>query len=500
MTEHLIQIEDAQNNLLDCAAFVAEKIDNRSGYGAAMNKIVPRYLEKNAVDLAAQLADAVEDPFDRDRLLSAVAGKCAATGDEEYAFQLVESIEDKGLRGAALEVIAVEKAEAGDFERAHEIAASLEHSSHALGIVAYRLTVAGRAGEAAQALERIEFPASKVNALQLIAEHYEKNNQPEKAVETLEKANAAAMEIDFPEEKIGVLQSVADSFARVGRADKSIELFERARQAAEQIKGVYRDAALAEIAQGFMRAGSVELADRTLDAVTDLTQTARCLYGFSQTFREKGERKDALDALGESYAFLKSQTEAKIRDRRAYFNLLSAVAAQFAEFDKPERALEIAHEILNRSGDVSAFSQIAQIFARQPNKNELMRQAIDAVFDDGQKLLALVNASDEKNRQVKRAEAVELLREAATLTDGVQNIAERSGVFNELAKRFAAYGERERAREILRENLDLITHFGDATIRSVALADLSEVFETANFELNEAEKSILQTIIRRAAW
>ena len=98
MSDHQISIEEAQENLLACAAFLAEDIKSADGHAEAMKEIIARYLEKGDVDLAAALADTVADPFVRDRLLSNVADKCAAIDDDEYAFQLIESIEDYGLQ------------------------------------------------------------------------------------------------------------------------------------------------------------------------------------------------------------------------------------------------------------------------------------------------------------------------------------------------------------------------------------------------------------------
>jgi hypothetical protein len=73
MAEHLISTADAQQNLLACAAFLAEDIKSADGHAEAMRAILPFYLEKNEVDLAAEFANSVEDPFMRDRLLTIVA-------------------------------------------------------------------------------------------------------------------------------------------------------------------------------------------------------------------------------------------------------------------------------------------------------------------------------------------------------------------------------------------------------------------------------------------
>ncbi len=495
MSEHLIQIEEARANLLDCAAFVAENIKNRDGYAAAMKEIVPRYLEKGAVDLAAQLADSIDDPFARDRLLSAVAEKCAATGDDEYAFQLVEAIEDAGLQAEARERIAAVKAESGKIEQALEIAAALEHPSDALGAIAFQLTKQNRETEARQTLERIDYAAAKVHALQSIAGFYEQNNQKDKSNDALDEAAAAAEEIDFAEEKIRVLQNIAEHYANNGRHDKTIETFDKAKTETEKLDGIYRDVFLGNISLGFLRAGSVELADRTLDAVKDKTQIAACLLGFSRQFWAQNETGEAVETLEEAYAILKSQPETQIRDSRARFTLLASIAAQFAQFDKPERGIEIAQSIIDETEETSALAQIAQIGALK-GSDQITRQAVNAIKEESERMFALINVSDAKNRAEKRAEAVEYLNEAAHLAETVPQLAARSQAFNELAKRFAEYGDAGKARAVSLENLETIAQIRDETTRAVSLARLAEVYEQANFDLTEAERKILQGMIK----
>ena len=93
MSEHFISREDAEQDLLACAAYLAENIKSADGRAEAMNSVVPRYLALGNVDLAAALADTVDDPFSRDKLLVIVAEHCASIDDDEYAMQLADAIE-----------------------------------------------------------------------------------------------------------------------------------------------------------------------------------------------------------------------------------------------------------------------------------------------------------------------------------------------------------------------------------------------------------------------
>src|SRR5215210_381335 len=131
MAEHLITIEEARENLLACAAYLAENIKSADGHADAMQRIVPFYVAKNNVDLAAEFANTVDDPFTRDKLLTLVAEKCAALDDDEYALQLVEAIEDYGLQAQAREKVALQKSAQDDFVKAAAIAEGLEHPEYA---------------------------------------------------------------------------------------------------------------------------------------------------------------------------------------------------------------------------------------------------------------------------------------------------------------------------------------------------------------------------------
>ncbi|HXH71035.1 MAG TPA: hypothetical protein VNI60_11955 [Pyrinomonadaceae bacterium] len=497
MSEHQISVEKAENNLLACAAFLAENIKSNDGYGEAMKEIVPRYLEKGEVDSAAQLADAVDDPFVRDRLLILTAEKCAAIDDDEYAFQLVESIEDYGSQGAARERIALRKSAKNEFEKALKIAETLDHADDAFADIAAHQAANGDETNALKTIEKIDFAAAKVNALQNIALLNLQKGETAKAVEQLDKAFAAAGEIEFAEEKIRAFNDIGNHFIETGRRDRAIEIFDRAKVFAEKLDNVHRDFLLANAALGFLRAGSLELADRTLDLVADKTQIASCLNGFAQVFWQNSEKDEALETLEEAYAILKSQRDSETRDSRARFKIFGAIAIQFARFEKAERAIEIAQENIDETEKMTALASIAQVCTLQ-GRDEIARQSINAIRDDAQRLFALIGVSDAKNKSNEKEKAVEILSEAAALGETVPQIASRSSAYNELATRFREYGDGERAREISLENLKIISQIRDESSRAVALAQLSNVYDEAEFTLNDAEKGILRTMIQKA--
>ena len=464
----------------------------------AMKEIVPRYLEKNNVDLAAELANTIDDPFMRDRLLTLVAEKCAAIDDDEYAFQLVEAIEDSGKRAQAREHIALQKAANGDFAKALEIAGTLDHADYAFADIATRQAETGDEAMAFQTLERIEFPNAKVNALQNIALHELKNGDTAKAVRLFQDAAKSADEIEFVEEKIRAQMEIGNHFVEAKQNGLAIEIFDKAKANAETIDGTHRNNLLADIAVCFIEAGSIELADRTLDLIEDKTKIARTLHGFSEEFRDRGEIADADESLEEAYATLKSQRDSEITNSNERYALWRTIAVEFAQAEKAERAIEIAQEILDETLQNNALTQIAQVCIRQ-NRDDLARQSLNAIGDDAQKMFAFIGASDAKLKAGKSDEALNYLREAETLCETVPQLASRSAAFSELAKRFSDLGETGKARQLVQENLETIQEIRDESSRVVTLVQLNDFYEHLGFELNDTERQILRALVRQSS-
>ena len=497
MKEHQISINDANSNLLACATFLAESIKSSDGHAEAMQEIIPRYLKKGDVDLAAGLADTIDDPFTRDKMLTFVAEKCAAIDDDEYAFQLVESIEDFGMQAQARERIALQKSAKGDVEKAFEIAETLEHPDEVFADVALREFANGDEQDALDSLEEIDFPYTKAVALQNIALLNLQKGETAKAIEYLNKAKLVAAEIEFTEEQIRAFVDIANHFIEAKNNGKAIETFDAAKTIAETLDNVHRDSFLAAISLGFLRAGSIDLADRTLDVVTDKTQMTSCLVGFSQVYHERQESSEALETLEEAYAILKSQKDLEIRDSRSRYRLWRDISVLFAKYERAERAIEIAQEIPTETERMAALSQVAQFLTMQ-KKDDLARIAIESIHDDLNRVYALVGVADSKNALEERAEAINFLNDAYAHAETLHKLAPRSSVLIEISKRYLDLGNADKAREIAQENIASINEIRDESSRAVALVALADFYEEAEFELNDAEKEVLETMNRTA--
>lgn len=496
MAEHLISIDDAERDLLECAAYLAEAVKSAEGRAGAISAVVPRYLARGEVDLAAELANTITDPFTRDRLLMLVAEKCAELDDDEYALQLADAIEEFGLQAQARERVALQKAAKGNFEKAVEIASTMEHPDQILAGVAVLKAAAGDDSGAMAALDGVEFWGAKVAALHSMAAAKIEGGSADAASDLLIQSVAAAGEIEHNEEKIRALTDTGNLFIAAGRNDKAIETFETARGHAETLENIHRDPFLAQTALGFLRSGSLDLADRTLDLVTDKTQMATALLGYAREFWRKDEKDEALEALEEAYAILKSQRDIETRDSKAKYALFSAIAVQFAGFEKGERGMEIAQSIIDENEQMSSLSQTAQILTIQKNET-LAPQAISAIAGDANRVFALIGVSDIHNKNGEREKAIATLDEAADLAETVPQLASRSAAYNEIAKRLIEYGEMAKADNALKTSLETITSIRDENTRSVSLAEFADVREKLGQPYSEHETLVIRDLVRK---
>lgn len=497
MAEHFISRQDAESDLLSTAAFLAERISSVDGHAEAMLAVVPEYIAKGNVDVAAELANTVDDPYTRDRLLTAVAEKCAELDDDEYALQLADAVEEPGQRLQALERVALQKAVKGEFDKAREIASSLADPDGVLVGVAVKQSSLGMNEDALSTIDEIEHQSAAVTALMYIATQRLEAQYKENAVKYLVMAGEKADGIEHTEEQARAFCDIGNGFSEAGRNDLAIETFDKAKAAAETLGNMHRDAFLSLAAQGFLHAGSIDLADRTLDLVTDKTHIASCLLGFSREYWKKDERTEAIDALEEANAVLESQHERETRDSKSRSRLFTSIAAQLAGFEKGERAIQVAESILDEAERTSALKQVAGVLTIR-KEDEQARLALRAIVDDSDRVFALIGMSDGKEKNEDRAAAIDLLNEATELADSVPQLTFRATAYTEIGKRFQALDETSKARDAFDSSLNAIVQVRDESSRVTAVAALAQIFEEAGVELSDRSREAVRTLISKA--
>ncbi len=490
-----ISPDDAEENVLACAAFIAERVNSSDGHADAIKEIVAHYLPLGEVDLCAQLTDALDDNFARDRLLGDIAEHCARTNDDDYALQLADAAEDYSTRSIARERLAAAKAEMHQFDKAMEIAEALDHRENAYAAIAFHRAAQGENEAADELIGKIEFAVLRAKTYAEIAADRLANGSGQEAEAYLDAAATAAQESEHVEEKLREVCEIAGLWLRAGRKDRAIELLSAARGDAEVMENRnWRDYWLAQIAQLYFQAGSVELAERTLDMIDDKYFFALCLKRFAERKQAEGETGEALEDLEEGQALLVSQKFGEIRDSRARFDLLAAIAVDFAVCGKAERALEAAQKIELDDARHRALQGIAGTCAAMENETGA-EQALRAISEDSAKTFALIGMSDAYKNMGNNEKALRLLNEAHALTEETPQLSSRSAALGELAVRFDAAGDSEKARAVMLENLQITGRILDNSTKAIALVKASDIYAKLNIEPGEAEKAALKKMV-----
>lgn len=494
MANHLIEIENAESDLLACAAFIAEGIGSADGHAASVSDAALRYAARGEVDLAASLADTIQDPHTRDVVLTEIAVRCVDLDDDEYALQLAGAMEDYGFQQQALHNIAARQASHGRLEEAVATAETMDDSLVTFGEIAARFHDAGDTARADEILEQIDLPSVRVQVLNAFAAAQIKRG--ESPVEILNQSLAETKDLEVAEERVQIFLEIAARFHDAGECEKAQTILERAAQLAERLEGRFRDSAFTQIALQYARIGDFAAAENSLDPIEDMQQTAQVYTGIALEYADADDLENAAANLEEAYAVLKSQPDRAIRDSKSRFQLFATIAIQLAQIGKSERGLEIALENPVEASRNTALTNIAAICAAQNNET-LAHQAANSIEDFASRIFAYLAMSDAEKQNGSDEKSLQILNEAHSLSEEVEQMSVRSQALNEIAVRFAETEDAEKASAVLHESLKTAQTILDQSHQSNALVNLAETYEKLNLELTEQERGTLHLIVRK---
>jgi len=174
-------------------------------------------------------------------------------------------------------------------------------------------------------------------------------------------------------------------------------------------------------------------------------------------------------------------------------------AAQFMvsrEFEKAERAIEIASSIEDNDHRTSALTQLSAVFTLR-REDEYARRALNEISDDAERAYALISMSDAEEQLSERVPANQLLEEAFHLIDEVPQLTARSMAYNEIARRFLERGETQQAAEIFTVSLRTVGDIRDESTRAKNLASLSDLLVGGGIELTDEQQQMVENLLSR---
>ncbi len=497
MSEHFISRQDAESDLLSAAAYLAERIKSIDGRAEAMTAVIPLYLQKENVDLAAELSNTVDDPYTRDRLLILVAEKCAEMADDEYAMQLADAVEDHGLRGQGFEHVALRQAARGDFDLAREMSDKMDHPDGVLAGIAVSQAAKGLEDEAGETIEEIGFPGAAVSALHELASECLHRGETGKASSILSARSKKLRTSNRPKKRHGHIAISATGLSKLtGKIKRSKPSIKRSQPRSRSTACIATDFWRLRRSVSFTRAVSILPTALSISSWTR-RRSRRVFWATRESYGGKMNEMRRSSRLKKLSRYSSRSTNAKRATAGAAFKLFTQIAAQFAGFEKGERAIEIAEKIKDETERIAALSQIAAVLTIR-REEEQARHAFRAIDADGDRVFALIGMSDAKQRNDDREGAIALLTEAAELADTVPQFTFRASGYSEIGRRLMAFGETSRAAEAFGKSLDTITQIRDSSSQATSLAALAQITNETGFVFDESFSPVLQTLAARA--
>ncbi|MBD0269751.1 MAG: hypothetical protein ICV77_15835, partial [Cyanobacteria bacterium Co-bin8] len=346
----------------------------------------------------------------------------AQVGAYERALEIAGQSDSDYVRADARLYVALAYAQAGQYAQALELAETVREGElqpfadfpdpkvNLLNEVVKQASRTGQPEWAMRAAQAFEQGDLKAKALQAIAQHALANSQPERAIQVLDQALAAAKTVEsvlivldrntlYREPNAGLLLEIAQTYTELGQPAQAIAIADLAAQSAQAFdytSGYYTDAASRK--------------------VTALTQVA-------QFYAASGQPGKAVELLN-TVVPLAAQAEGLARQMQAHLEIAEGYAIA-QQPDLARTALAKAEQINQGSVDVWTLTRLVKAYA-------VLGQEAQAV-ETAQQILQQVQASEPndvpwRTHQLATALAasetpVHALRLTETLTEPGQQIS-----------------------------------------------------------------------------
>ncbi|GGZ39342.1 hypothetical protein GCM10010387_36850 [Streptomyces inusitatus] len=406
---------------------------------------------------SATLADALDDPEGVSWLLSEVAGALTATGQHDRAMRLIDRLRTDSVSWEeAVCACAIATAEAGDWEKALRLA------------------------------EPIEGLVDKTRVLNAVGAALAKSGDPVRAEEQARRSLDFIGEVLDPRWRVKLQADMADFLYRAGYPDQAHAVATLAMDDAwENGVSLRRTSTLAELAGTASGLGHTAAAHRLVHGAQDVARSSPYAYGRLIDFTRVATAlyRTGRHDEGEELLSRLAVTARQELDRFTVASALEHIAGVFGTAGHPERAGELAREILElaRTAD-SPFRRsedslaAAGAFLSAKDVGSAMELCASLTEDDLAEFLSSV---------------VQTLVETGDLGRAVR-IADEIDVRSERERSRGYIAAGEAARGDLARALVLLNEISHPFIRATAMSATVEGMVTAG-ALDEA-RALCETI------
>jgi tetratricopeptide (TPR) repeat protein len=175
---------------------------------------------------------------------------------------------------------------------------------------------------------------------------------------------------------------------------------------------------------------------------------------------------------------------------------MTAVAAQFAGFEKCERAVEIADTIPDETHKTNALSQIAQVAASQ-GLYELAKQAANEIDSELDRAITAVLVARAASNSGDTEKAAALLSDASDAAAKLSEPTMRHSAFIELSRAYFEAGDSIEGSASFDKAIAALLEVRNSTFQVSGLADLAKISGEFGLEVMDVHREMLKGVIGR---
>jgi tetratricopeptide (TPR) repeat protein len=379
--------------------------------------------------------------------------------DPENALLTAQSIPDVNERDRVLARIGEYQVEHGSREQAHTIAELIRtdyYKSSVLARIAFSYEEEGEYRRGRELAEIIPDPNLKARALADIAVQYNREGYGDLANRIFRQAIQTAETEGSLTHRIETLVYLAIKHNQAGRGREATDLFNEALKFTESIP----------------------------DAQHSIGSWKTILASFTDAGQPAGVIDRAAKSLGDT------------QNGADYYRneLLSLIAIAYAKNGSFPKAEEILSDMEDASGRAVLSAHISALYEERGNSTEAKR-----FFTITQNNIDLVSIPTFKDRSISECARIYIEadqpHQADILARAHSNNATASRLFASLAVSYHNLKERERAENMLREALSILSESRNKYETASAFPDIAEAFLVMGYTLSDMQKEKISKIL-----
>jgi CHAT domain-containing protein/Tfp pilus assembly protein PilF len=320
--------------------------------------------------------------------------------------------------------------------------------------------------------------------------------EPQRAIETFQKALAIARQLKDKDSEATVLLAIGFNFNNIGQPQQALELYNQALPIMRAVGDRNGEAlTLSNIGEIYSKIGqpqrALEFYDQALPnwrAVGNRSDEAKILNNIGFVYNTIGQPQRALEFLNQALPIVRT-----LGDRTGEARTLNNIGLVYNTIGQPQRALEfytqvlpIVREVGNRSGGATTLSNIGLVYNTigQPQRAlEFFNQALPimrSVGDRNGEALTLNNIGGVYYTIGKLQRALEFYTQALPIWRSVGNRSGEATTLNNIGAVYREIGQPQRALEFHTQALPIVRAVGDRLGEATTLNNIGRVYQNTN--------------------